>query len=130
MDLDSGVGAVPGSRATRALILEHVDAFNAHDTERLLAGLHPDIVWATGSDLFRGASELRQLFDDGLWAMGPSLAVRRLLVDGDEAAATLRELLIIEGQPREYEIAAFFTVRDATIRTVKAFREGSADIDP
>lgn len=117
------------SAATRAAVLDHLDAFNAHDTDRLIAGLHQDVVWATGSDVFRGTSQLRDdVFDEGLWAMRPSLAVRKLLVEGETAAGTFHEALTVNNELREFEIAVFFTVRDEVIRTVRVFREGSADI--
>src|SRR5690349_15261998 len=84
------------SAATRAAVLAHLDAFNAHDTDRLIAGLHQDVVWATGSGVFRGTSQLRNdVFDEGLWAMRPSLAVRTLLVEGETAAGTFREALTV-----------------------------------
>ena len=119
------------SAATRATVLDHVDAFNAHDTDRLLAGLHEDVVWATGSDVFRGTAQLRdEVFDPGLWEWRPSLAVRTLLVEGERAAGTFHEALTVNGELREFDIAVFFTVRDAVIRTVRVFREGSADIEP
>jgi ketosteroid isomerase-like protein len=114
-----------------AAVQDHVAAFNAHDTDRLIAGLHPDVVWTTGSEVFRGTGQLRtELFDEGLWALLPSLAVRRLLVDGDTAAAICREVLVVDGERREFDIAVFFTVRDGLLCTVTVFREGSADIEP
>jgi ketosteroid isomerase-like protein len=117
------------STATRAAVLDHLDAFNSHDTDRLIAGLHQDVVWATGSDVFRGTRQLRNdVFDEGLWAMRPSLAVRTLLVEGEAAAGTFHEVLTVNDELRTFDIAVFFTVHDAVIRTVKVFREGSADI--
>jgi hypothetical protein len=117
--------------ATRAAVLDHLDAFNAHDTDRLITGLHQDVVWATGSDAFRGTSQLRtDVFDEGLWAMRPSLAVRTLLVEGERAAGMFHETLTVNEELREFDIAVFFTVHDAAIRTVKVFREGNADIEP
>ena len=119
------------SAATRAAVLAHVDAFNAADTDRLLGGLHPDVVWVTGSDVLRGTAQLRdELFDEGLWALRPSLVVRTLLVEGEAAAGMFREELVLDGERREFDIAVFFTVRDGVIRTVRVFREGSADIGP
>jgi nuclear transport factor 2 (NTF2) superfamily protein len=119
------------SAATRAAVLDHLDAFNAHDPDRLIAGLGQDVVWATGSDVFRGTSQVREdLLDEGLWAMRPSLAVRTLVVEGEKAAGTFHEVLTVNGELREFDIAVFFTVRDEVIRTVQVFREGSADIEP
>lgn len=120
---------MPDAPATRAAVLEHVAAFNAHDTERLLAGLHPDVTWVTGQDAVRGTGALRdQVFDPGLWELRPSLEVRRLLVEGGDAAAVLHEELVVDGRLRVFDIAAFFAVRGGLIEGVTVFREGSADI--
>ena len=96
MRIDLGGIEVEASAATRAAVLDHLDAFNAHDTDRLIAGLHHDVVWTTGSDVFRGSSQLQaDLFDEGLWATRPSLAVRTLLVEGEAAAGTFHEALVV-----------------------------------
>jgi hypothetical protein len=62
--------------------------------------------------------------------MRPSLAVRTLLAEGETAAGTFHEVLTVNDELREFDIAVFFTVRDGVIRTVQVFREGSADIEP
>lgn len=118
-----------GQRVVRALVLDHVEAFNAQDRDRLLKGLAEDVVWSTGRDTIRGAGTLAEIFDAGLWAMHPSLTVRHLLVDGDRAAAQMWEVLTVTGEQRRLAIAAFFYVRNGHIRRVKVYREGSADID-
>ena len=53
MEVIPGNSGGERSASTRAVALEHVDAYNAHDTDRLIAGMHPDIVWATGSAVFK-----------------------------------------------------------------------------
>lgn len=117
--------------ATRAAVLEHVLAFNAHDTDRLCAGLAPDVVWATGSDVFLGAGHLRdELFDEGLWELRPSLEVRTLVVEGRSAAAVVHEELVVDGGGRQFDIAVFFAVREGLIRAVTVFREDSAVVEP
>jgi hypothetical protein len=127
---ESGTTETAAAAATRAAVLDHIDAFNAHDTDRLIAGMHPDLVWVTGSDVFRGASTLREtLFDDGLWAMRPSLAARTLLIDGEAAAGIFHEALVVDDESRAFDIAVFFTVSGGLIRSLKVFREGSADIE-
>jgi hypothetical protein len=127
MDRDPGASET----AARAAVLDHVAAFNAHDTDRWIAGLHEDVVWATGSDVFRGVSALRaDVFDAGLWAMRPSLTVQTLLVEGASAAGTFHEVLTVDGEVLEFDISVFYTVESGAIRTVNVFREGSADIKP
>lgn len=79
-----------------ALVTDHVDAFNSHDRPRLLAGLASDITWSTGADTFRGVQRLLDVFDDGLWALQPSLTITDLLVDENRAAAQMLEVLNVE----------------------------------
>lgn len=118
--------AMPDARAT---VAAHLDAVNAHDTERLLALFAEDVEWITGRDRFAGRAGLAELFDSGLWALEPSLTVVRMIANGTTVAAQLREQLTVAGEPRDFAIAAFFDVRDGLIRRAKVYREGSADID-
>jgi ketosteroid isomerase-like protein len=119
-------GAAP---AVRALVLNHVAAFNAHSTAQLLAGLAEDAVWETGKDVVRDQDGLRELFDDWLWSLNPKLTVRTLVTQGARAAAELREDLGIDKQRRSMNIAVFFETDAGRIRSVKVYREGQAEID-
>jgi ketosteroid isomerase-like protein len=112
----------------RAVITEHLAAFNAHDTDRLLAGFDRDAVWVTGQDEFRGLPALRDLFDAGLWELTPSLTTVSLLIEGDRAAAELRERITVAGRVEEFSIALFAEVAGGLIRRAKVYREGSADL--
>jgi ketosteroid isomerase-like protein len=112
----------------RAAVLEHVAAFNAHDTARLLAGLAPDAVWITGQDTAIGRSALAELFDDWLWSLDPHLETIRLAVDGDTGAAELCESITLDGRRRQFSIAVFLTVTAGLITRAKVYREGSADL--
>lgn len=111
------------------MVIEHLEAFNEHSTERLLAGFTADAVWATGRDTCRGRSQLAGLFDAGLWELNPSLTLSTLLCDGDAVAVELLEELEVDGERRRFAIAAFFQIRDGLIHAAKVYREGSADID-
>jgi ketosteroid isomerase-like protein len=113
---------------TRATVHDHLAAFNAHDSGRLLQGIADDVVWATGRDTLVGRDEVSELFDDWLWAMEPRFDVRRLIVSGDTAAAELIEHVTIDGAATSFAIAVFFTVRAGQLAAVKVFREGSADL--
>lgn len=115
-------------RSGATVVLEHVAAFNSHDRVRLLAGLAPDSTWSTGLDTLRGHAELTEMFDDGLWALNPSLRVLRLVVEGESVAAEMVETLAVEGEQQVFTIACFFDLQGSTIHRVKVFREGSADI--
>jgi hypothetical protein len=95
---------------TRAAVEEHVAAFNAWDTERLLAGFAPHAVWITGQDRFVGTAALASLFDVGLWALTPHLDVKVLVVEGSLAALEVVETLTVEGERQVFAIAAFLEV--------------------
>lgn len=115
--------------SARELVEEHLAAFNAHDTARVLAGFAPDAVWATGQDIVRGRDALAELFDAGLWELDPSLRILSLVGEDPLVAAELHETITVEGERRDFRIAVFFTVGAGLIRTAKVYREGSADID-
>lgn len=115
--------------ATLAAVREHLAAFNAHSTARLLAGFTDDAVWVTGQDVTRGRDGLAELFDDWLWSLDPSLTVRTLITDGPHAAAELVEEFTVDGEPRRENIAVFFRIDGGLISSAKVYREGSADID-
>lgn len=111
------------------MVDEHLAAFNAHDSVRLLAGFAEDAAWATGQDVMRGRDVLAELFDEGLWELAPALTTITILADEHTVAAELYERITIDGEQREFSIAAFFHVADGRIKSVKVYREGTADID-
>lgn len=113
---------------TRAAVMEHLTAFNSHDTERLLGGLAEDVEWVTGTDRFRGRAELATVFDDWLWAQNPRLEVVRMAVDGSSAAAEGVERMVVEGRPLSVPLSVFFEVRDGRLSSVRVYREGTADL--
>ena len=112
----------------RRVVEEHLDAFNAHDTARLLAGFPADAVWATGRDVVRGRAALADLFDDGLWRLEPYLELRSLVAADDLVAAELIETITIDGARTRFDIAVFFTIRADRIATAKVYREGTAEL--
>jgi len=118
-----------GEGTVRALVLDHVEAFNTHDRARLLRGVAEDVVWSTGRDTTVGVEALAEIFNDGLWVMQPSLTVEHLLVQGNRAGAQMSEALTVVGEQRCFAIAVFFHIRGGRIRQAKVYREGSADIE-
>jgi uncharacterized protein len=113
---------------TRQAVIEHLAAFNSHDTPRLLLGLHPEVRWETGQDIVVGRPAAADLFDDWLWSTNPRLDLLRLAVDADFAAAECTEHLTVDRNPSQFAIGIFFTVRDGQLARVKVFREGSANV--
>lgn len=117
-----------GTEVTRRAVLEHLDAFNNHDTAAVQRGLAADVVWATGTSLYRGRGGLAAVFDDWLWSLTPHLEVTRLIANGPEAALECIETMVVEGTHTAFSIAVFFVVRDGLLKSVKVYREGSADV--
>jgi hypothetical protein len=115
-------------RDPAAVVLRHIDAFNAHDLDALMACFSTDPSWATGVDRFQGAAALRALFAGAFEALAPRLSLQTLLVQGDQVACELREDYSAEGVDRTDHIAGFFRVEDGRITGAKIYREGSADI--
>jgi hypothetical protein len=112
----------------RDSVEEHIAAFNAHDTVRLLAGFAADAVWITGADTVVGHEALADLFDAWLWSTRPALTVLSMVADGHRVAVQLHESMTVDGLPREFDIAVFFEVADGLIQQAKVYREGSADL--
>lgn len=108
--------------------MRHIDAFNAHDLDALMACFSTDASWATGADRFQGAAALRSLFAGAFEALSPRLSLRNLLIQGDQVACELREDYSVEGVDRTDLIAGFFRVEGGRITAAKIYREGSADI--
>ena len=108
---------------------EHVAAFNAHDSSRVLAGFAADPVWTTGTDTFRGSAGVADVFDPWLWTLDPILEIQSLVSDDTCAAAQLHEKLTVDGERRSFDIAVFFVVKDGLIESAKVYREGSAALD-
>jgi hypothetical protein len=115
--------------SARDAVEEHLAAFNAHDSERLLAGFADDAIWATGQDVMRGRAALADLFDDSLWDLQPQLAVVSFVAGEQTVAAELREQITVAGARENFRIAVFFTVLDGLIVNAKVYREGVADIE-
>jgi hypothetical protein len=113
----------------REVVDQHLAAFNAHDSDRLLGWFAIDAVWSTGRDVMRGHDELAELFDAGLWQLDPSLTTIAVVADEHLVAAQLHERITIDGELREFSIAAFFHVVDGLITKAKVYREGTADLD-
>jgi len=116
------------SESSRRIIESHFAAFNRHDAVALLEGLADDVVWVTGTDVFRGRAELTELFDEWLWNTQPRIDVLRLIADGEQVAAECVEHMTVDGTPRAFPMGAFFELRGGLLRSVKVFREGTADL--
>jgi len=112
-----------------AVVEGHIAAFNARDTETLLAGFAHDAVFITGEQTVVGTAGLRVLFGDAFAApLRATMELRERVVQGDVVAAELMERLEFEGTVAEIALAAFYTVRGGLLTRVKVYRDTPADI--
>lgn len=111
----------------RDVIVEHVEAFNARDVDRVMAGLTDDAEWATGSHVVRGIGDLRGFFSAAMSEILPTLRLLDFIGDGDRAAAELHEIWHYDGESKQAYIAGFYRLQDNRIRRAKIYREGSAE---
>ncbi|HEY3577147.1 MAG TPA: nuclear transport factor 2 family protein [Gaiellaceae bacterium] len=120
--------SVTGDRGPAAVVMRHIDAFNAQDLDALMACFTADANWVTGADRFQGAAALRALFAGAFETLSPRLSLQNLLVQGDQVACELREDYSAQGVDRTDHIAGFFRVEAGRISAAKIYREGSADV--
>jgi len=113
---------------TTAAVREHVEAFNAGDLERLLAGFTEDALWITGQTVVHGRGELSRFFGAAIDGLRPHLAVENLITEDGRAACQMTETLLFKQEQRSYSIAAFFRLHDGLITSAKVYREGSAEV--
>ncbi|MEV8566982.1 nuclear transport factor 2 family protein [Streptomyces sp. NPDC051322] len=110
------------------LIRTHVEAFNTHDLETLMAGFTDDAVWVTGTTTTQGRAELTELFARALEGLLPTLTIQNLIVGDDRAACQMVETFTVDGAERTDHIAGFYAVANGRIASAKIYREGSADV--
>lgn len=115
-------------RGPAAVVTRHIDAFNAHNLDALMACFSTDATWVTGADRFQGAAALRTLFAGAFEALSPQLQLQNLLVQGDCVACELREDYSHGGVEHSDHIAGFYRIEGGQITSAKIYREGSAEI--
>jgi uncharacterized protein len=110
-----------------ALVRAHVSAFNDRDLARLLAGLHDEVVWTTGSDRLVGREHPQPFFAEAFADLTPQLEILNPIEGDRDAACELRETYRVDGIEHTASIAAFYSFQDGRIRRAKIYHEGSAD---
>jgi len=113
----------------RGVVLQHLEALNAHDPDAFFATVDPAVVWRTGTDRYVGREALGELFDDGFWQWRPRMHPLTLAEQGGVVLAELEETLHLDGGAQHFRIAASFEVVDRLIVAARIYREGSADLD-
>jgi nuclear transport factor 2 (NTF2) superfamily protein len=110
-----------------ALVRDHLQAFNARDLERSIAGLSETVVWRTGTDVVVGRAAVEAFLGDAMRGLLPTLQIRSLVAGQDLVACELEERYRHDGADHHAAIAAFFRFSGEQISEVKVYREGSAD---
>lgn len=111
---------------TESLVTRHIDAFNAHDVDALLADFADSAEWVTG-DYMVPAGQLREFFVTAMESITPQLSLRRIIDGGDVVAAEMTETWTHDGTYRSASLIAVFDLADGKIARAKIYREGSAD---
>ncbi|GAA3836619.1 hypothetical protein KACC15558_18400 [Brevibacterium ammoniilyticum] len=111
---------------TEDLVRRHIDAFNAHDVDALLADFAPATEWVTG-DYTVPAGQLREFFVSAMESITPQLSLLRIIDGGDVVAAEMTETWTHNGADRSASLIAVFDLTDGKIARAKIYREGSAD---
>lgn len=102
----------------------HLDAFNARDLDRVLAGFDDDAVFASGDQMVVGARAIRVLFADAFAApVNAELELRDAVTQGQVVACEMTERLAFAGGQHEVDVAAFYTVRRGRLARVRIYRD-------
>lgn len=112
---------------TRDLVNRHIDAFNNHDVDALLADFGPSADWVTG-DYTVSQGQLREFFSSAMQSITPQLALRRFIDGGDAVAIEMTESWTNEGASKSAALIAVFDLSDGKITRAKIYREGSSDV--
>jgi predicted kinase/ketosteroid isomerase-like protein len=121
------VGAIEDVLATPAAVVRwHVEAVDARDVDRVLAGLTDDVRWHTSGGRADGVAELGELLTEVFALTTARLEIRRLVSGADgTVAAELRSTTYVEGLPVSGLLSAWYRVRDGRIAEARIYREDS-----
>lgn len=108
------------------LVHRHVEAFNAHNADGILADFTPDATWATGDYRVR-EGRLHEFFTTAMESVTPQLKIHRVIDGGDVVAAEMGEVWSYEGADKNAALVAVFDLVGGKISKAKIYREGSAD---
>lgn len=111
---------------THDLVNRHIDAFNNHDVDALLADFAPSADWVTG-DYTVPEGQLREFFTSAMQSITPRLVLRRFIDGGDAVAIEMTESWTNEDTAKSAALVAVFDLSDGKITRAKVYREGSSD---
>src|SRR5699024_6797750 len=116
----------PAMTQAHALVQRHIEAFNTHDVDALLADFTSTATWVTG-DYSVPAGELREFFAGAMEALTPQLELRRVIDGGAVVAAEMNEVWTHHDRAKTAALIAVFDLSEGMIARAKIYREGSAD---
>ncbi len=109
-------------RAPGDVVRAHFDAFSGRDLPAMLATMAPDATFASGTTLV-APEEFEEFFGWAMREIDPTVTIANLVVDGPSVACEFVESVTIDGERRDLNRAAFYTIRDDVICTAKVYDE-------
>jgi hypothetical protein len=100
----------------------HLEAFSGRDLPAMLATLASDATFVSGTTLV-APEEFEEFFGWAMREIDPTVTISNLIVDGPRVACEFVESVTIDGERRDLNRAAFYTIRGDVICTAKVYDE-------
>src|ERR1700722_2161252 len=108
------------------LVIAHLAAFTSGDLTELLATLAADAVFVSGTTLIT-PSDFAEFFGWAIREIQPRIRLQSVVSEAGNVACQFVETVTVEGQQRQLNRAAFYTVADGLISSVKVYGVHSGD---
>lgn len=109
-------------RLAEVVVRAHLDAFSAKDLRAMLATMHVEADFVTGTTRVEPA-DFAEFFGWAMRELDPTITITRLACDDDVVACEFVESVVLDGARRSLNRAAFYTVRDGLITEAKVYDE-------
>jgi hypothetical protein len=110
------------TRPAGDVVRAHLEAFSARDLPAMLATMAPDATFVSGATLV-APEEFEEFFGWAMQEIDPTVTIANLVVDDQQVACEFIESVTIDGERRDLNRAAFYTVRGGLICTAKVYDE-------
>lgn len=111
---------------TPKFVQRHINAFNDHDVDALLADFAPSAEWITG-DYTVSKGQLREFFTSAMETLTPQLTLRRAIDGGSVVAIEMTEAWNHDATAKSADLIAVFDLDAGKITRARIYREGTAD---
>lgn len=111
-----------GMSSAGQVVRAHLEAFSAGNLPAMLATMAPDAVFVTGRTVV-APRDFEEFFGRAIREMRPSMKITNLIVDGRRVACQFIESVTLDGQRRDLDRAAFYTVDGDVITSAKVYDE-------